>query len=49
MRETLKKLILTRGESKALLDELQFLINVQRSIDLLEATSVTAESSLSMP
>ena len=49
VRETLKNFILTRVKSKDLLDELQFLINVQRSIDLLEATSVTAESSLSTP
>ena len=49
VRETLKKFILTRGESKALLDELQTFNKCSEKYRLLEATSVTAESSLSTP
>ena len=43
VRETLKKFILTRGESKALLDELQSFIKCSEKYRLLEATSITAE------
>ena len=43
VRETLKKFLLTRGESKALLDEHQSFIKCSEKYRLLEATSVTAE------
>ena len=43
VRETRKKIILTRGESKALLDELQSFIKCSEKYRLLEATSITAE------
>ena len=43
VRETRKKIILTRGESKALLDELHSFIKCSEKYRLLEATSITAE------
>ena len=43
VKETLKKFLLTRGESKVLLDELQSFIKCSEKYRLLEATSITAE------
>ena len=43
VRETLKKFLLIRGESNALLDELQSFIKCSEKYRLLEATSITAE------
>ena len=43
VRETHKKIILTRGESKALLDELQSFIKCSEKYRLLEATSIAVE------